>query len=161
MDRQLRVKDRTPSERRRERRGTANTETASPLVRALRGAGIGILAGSLLGAAMLFICAGIVSAQGDPSALFYPVALALLGVASLVCGLIASRAANGVFLPSGSRAAAGWVLLTFLLSLCLRGGIGAVPTVYALALRIPQAALVLLGAYLGRNRPRKVERRRR
>lgn len=138
-----------------------NKENENRLLRLLRGSGIGILSAAVIGSVLLIIASGIVYSQPDPDSLLYGAALLVLAVASLMGGVIAERVSNLPVLPVGMTTGIGWVLLGFLLSLVLGDGVGAFPSVYALALRIPQFLLVLLGAYLAKSRPRKVTSRRR
>lgn len=143
------------------RKRNEKKEEASPIVRILRGALIGILTGAVLGGLLLLIVSGVVASRSDPDAVLYPAALSLLFVVSILSGLIAARVSGVSTLPIGGTTAACWILLTVLLSLTIGDGSGAFPSVYAWALRIPQALFVLFGAFLGKSRPRKGGSRRR
>lgn len=151
------------SDGKRERRKVRGAETtpSSPFVRILRGTGIALLASSLITLALLLLAAGFVYSRPDPDPLLIPASLLVLAVTSLLCGVIAERISGAECLPVGMVAGVTWVLLSFLVSLAMGEGAGALPSVYALALRIPQLLLVLLGAFLAKRRPRKAGSRRR
>ena len=141
---------------------TSRTEKVSaPSIRLLKSAGIGTLAGALLGAVLLPVFAGIAYTQPDPNALIYPLSFGLSAITSLCGGLVAARYSKRPFMQSGAVCAGIWIFLTFLLSQLFQGEPGALSPVYSIAARIMQAVFVLFGAFLGRERPRKAERRRR
>ena len=141
-------------ERRRE-------EPQSRILRVLRGAGIGLLTGLLFSLLLLVISAGILLKSEDPDALLLPVSLSVLFISSILVGIVSEKASNAPFLPTGLTAAVLWLLVTLLASLAFEGGNGVLPTVYAWALRIPQLLFVLFGSFLAKNRPRRVDPRRR
>lgn len=146
----------------RDRRSARNEQKPlSPWLRILRDAGIGNLIASAIGLLLLLLMAGVVSAQSDPNAFLLPASLAALAIASLLCGVTAERISGAEPVPLGITAGALWILFGFLLSLTVGNGVGALTSVYAFALRIPQFLLVLLGAFLAKSRPRKVSSRRR
>ena len=151
------------SESTRGRRKARGEQTApvSPLLRILRGTGIALCVSCLTAVTLLAVTAGIVYSRPDPDSFLIPTSLLVLVAASLLCGVVAERVSGAKPLPVGAIAGTVWVILTFLASLALGGGAGALPSVYAMALRIPQLLLVLLGAFLAKRRPRRASPRRR
>ena len=145
----------------RESRRKEAKKPLNPLIGLLRGTGIGILSGTITGILILLISAWILLSTEDPDALIYPASLLSLGIASLICGIVSVRLSSAAYLPTVLSAAVVWLILTFLASPVIGSGAGALPNVYAIAFRIPQALLVLLGGFLGKNRPRSAKPRRR
>lgn len=160
MNRQTEVSGSSPSHgRRRERRN--ETVPVNPVLRILKGSGLGVLIGLAAGVLLLFLAAGVITAQSDPDTFLYPASLLIFGISSLLCGAAAMRISNASFFPTALSAAGLWILVTFLISLLFSEGAGSLPSVYSMALRIPQVLLVLLGAFLTKSRPRKQSSRRR
>ena len=133
----------------------------SPLVRIARSTGIAMITSLLFAFLLLLIASGIAVSYADPDALLLPLSFLILALSSLFCGMIAVRLSHAETLPTGMVAGGAWVLITFILSLTVGNGIGSLPSVYALALRIPQFLMVLLGSFIAKRRPRKITSRRR
>ena len=145
-------------------RGTSNRHRGdrmprSPFLRILRASGLGIFAGSAVSALILLIGAFAVSQTEDPGMLLQPIAILSLGFSSVICGFVTVRSATGTSFPVYAVSACLWILLCTLFSMLLPSGVGGFSSVYSALLRLLQVLFVLLGAFIGKNRPRSVNRR--
>ncbi len=153
--------DRQRQNKRADTRRSARITEKSPLARIARGAGLSLLFTCLFSFLLLLTAAGISSAYTDPDALLFPLSLLILALSSILCGMTATRLSRAEPLPTGLFSGVLWVLFTFLLSFFVGDGVGALPSVYSFALRIPQLLLVLLGAFIAKRRPRRISPHRR
>lgn len=132
---------------------------SNPFLRIFRACGLGVLGGALIGILLLVIGAYVVSGAEDPDRFLRPIALLALALSSLCCGFISVHFAEQSAFPVYVLSAILWLFVSFSVSLCLPAGIGGFSPIYSIALRILQLIFVLLGAFLGKNRPRRIKHR--
>ena len=135
--------------------------SSSPFLRMLRGSILGSLSAIAVSLASALFLTWILLRQENPDQLLFPLALVFLAIGSLTVGIVAIRHADTDILPTALLASAMWTAISALISLFVPSGIGALPAVYAIALRIPQAAFVIFGVLIGKSRPRRISPRRR
>jgi hypothetical protein len=151
------------NQKKQKERMKRNSEAASssPLLRMLRGSILGILSAIAVSLVSALFLTWILLRQENPDQLLFPLALVLLAVGSLCVGIVAIRHADTDILPTALLASAMWTVISALISLFVPSGIGSLPAIYAIALRIPQAAFVIFGVLIGKSRPRRISPRRR
>ncbi len=154
---------RVPASTRQKRRGRAESENSpSELVKALTGAGFGILSGCIVGAILLLIGAGIVYAQADPDPFVRPVGIIALALSSLLAGWFAEKKSHASAPLVGLFTGFGFTLLCWLLTIFANPVLSTDTSVFLLTVgRGIQLLITVGGAYLGKRRPKPVKRRRR
>ena len=146
----------------RRRTRSESEQPESELKKALKGAGFGILSGSVLGALLLLLCSGIVYIQPDPDLLIRPAGLLLSMVASVLTGFLAEKKSRGSVPLVGILTGCGFTLLCWLLTIFADEVLTPEEPGFVLLLgRLIQILLGMLGAYLGKNRPKPARKRRR
>ena len=147
--------------RRERQKRTSEVASRSPLVRMICGSFLGILVSVAVSAALTLLSAWFLFGQEDPDRLLFPLSILILLFGSLTVGITTIRYADTAPLPTAMLACTTWVAVTALFSLLVPSGIGSLPAVYAIALKIPQALFVIFGVLIGKSRPRRVSPRRR
>ena len=147
-------------ERERSRRDSESV-SGSPLLRMLRGSLLGMLTAVIVSLLLSLLLTWFLFMRDDPEQLRLPFSVLLLLIGSLTVGITTIRYADTAPLPTAMLACTTWVAVTALFSLLVPSGIGSLPAVYAIALKIPQALFVIFGVLIGKSRPRRVSPRRR
>lgn len=138
--------------------------TEGKLTNALMAALFSLPITMVLSLLLLFIVTAVAYAHADPDSLTTPLALGVLGVSSLLCGLIAARRGHGRPMLAGLLAGLLYTLALWGLSLCFGDE---ARTTLTLGLSAPAAwglhgialLLSLLGGKLGSHRPQKQRRK--
>ena len=139
-----------------------------PLSRLALSLSVGTLVGMAAAALLLLLAAAILITGADPTRRVTPVAIMILWISSFIVGFSSQKLYRGSrFFPVGPLAAGVWVLTVYLLSCIGRmnqplvENTASLSSVYAAAIRLISAGLVLFGAFSALRRPTKQVHRRR
>ena len=134
--------------------------------------GLSLSVGTLIGMAvailLMLLAAAILITGADPTRRVTPIAVTILWISSFIVGFSAQKLYRGSrFFPVGPLSAGIWVATVYLLSCIGRlnqplvENAASLSSVYAAAIRLISAGLVLFGAFSALRRPTKQVHRRR